>query len=428
MLLLPRMLQSIEILQLPVVELETYLLEAAESNEALSVESPELPGEAPPPRSRAESDAYDEWLRNQPGPPKGLHERVEEQLSTAELAPLEREWVRLLIACLDSAGYLSMDDDALLQHARERGLEGDAGDLGGAIAALQGLEPRGIGARDAVEALLLQLDPSGEDYPSLCELLEEHLDELARNKLPGVARAMGIEIAELARLIDALRELDPRPVAGLIEEDVPALLPDVVVEWTGDGYEVRLASGALPTVRIDPDVGALAKDPRLAPPERRYLRGKLDQARWIVDAVEQRRQTILRVATAVFEHQRPFLDQGPGHLRPLRMGEVAERLGIHVSTVSRAVAGKHAQTPFGVFPLRDFFQAPTGADGSAARDEVRESVRRIVAAEDAARPLSDDEIVALLGGQGIELARRTVTKYRGELGIPSSYRRKRHRG
>ena len=203
--------------------------------------------------------------------------------------------------------------------------------------------------------------------------------------------------------------------------------PDVVVEEGEQGFEVKVDHSALPTVAVDEGVRDLSKSRDTAPDVRKYLRGKLDQARWTVDAVEQRKATLLRVATAVFAHQRPFLEQGPGHLRPLSMSELAEWLGLHVSTVSRAVSGKHVQTPWGVLPLRKFFQASAGSTEDVARDDVREAVRAVVEAEDKTRPLSDDGIVAALAERGLTVARRTVAKYRQELGIQSSYRRREFR-
>lgn len=459
MLLQPRMLQSIEVLQLPSLALESWLLEQAESNEALVVESPlEGPGEASSPvaepsrdqlldhapdsgpdagsdrvpelprsprGSQEATEAHDAMLRNQPERPASLAAVVEEQLAMAELPGELTEWVRFLVGCLDERGFLSATDEELLSLAREQELAGGEASLGRAIGALQGLEPKGLGARDAIEALLLQLDPRDPDYALLCRLLEEFLDELARNHLPGVAKAMGLELADLERLLAILGELDPRPAARLVEQTAPVIVPDVVVESGEHGFEVRVTKSALPAVSVAPELRDLAKRKEQTAEVRRYLRGKLDQARWIVEAVAQRGETLLRVARTVFDHQRSFLEQGPRQLVSLTMGEVAEVLQMHVSTVSRAVAGKYVQTPWGIFALRSFFQAATGDEG-AARDEVRARVGEVFAAEDKSQPLSDDEVVGELERRGVHIARRTVAKYRKELGIPSSYRRRQY--
>jgi RNA polymerase sigma-54 factor len=404
---------------------------AVEGNEALALEDspPDSDGERL--GTRAESDAHDEMMRNQPARPRTLPEVIEEQLLTVELEPELLAWVRFLVGCIDDTGYLSAADDELLGMAAACGLARGEAMLGQAIGTLQSLEPRGVGARNAVEALLLQLNAADPDYAQLCQLLEEFLEELARNKLPRVAQAMGLEMDELLRLLEVLRALDCRPLGNLVEGGTPRIEPEIVVEWGENGHEVSLPRSRLPAVTLDSGVLEAAADSTQSKDTRQYLRGRIDQARWIVQAVEQRRATILRVAAAVFARQSAFLSQGPGHLVPLKMGEIAEALGVHVSTVSRAVAGKHVQTPWGLLALRSFFQSTAGGgtgstERGAARDEVRERVRAIVEREDPSSPQSDDEIVAALALEGLTVARRTVAKYRGELGIPSSYRRRKY--
>lgn len=422
----PRMLQSIEVLQLPSADLEAWLQEQAEGNEALCLDGPAAPTER---RGTLEdSHAYDQMLRNQPDRPRSLSAEVEEQLAASDLDPGRLAWVRLLVGCLDERGYLEPTDEQLLAHAEVAGLAGGAAALGLAIADLQALEPRGLGARNAIEALLLQLDPGDPDYLLLCRLLEDFVEELARNKLPHVARTMGLDLDELERLLSMLAELDPRPAAQLVEVGAEALRPDVVVlPDEAGGFTVELAFGALPAVSVDADLRAIARDKSHGPEARRYAAGKVEQARGVVEAVRQRGETLLRVARAIFAHQAAYLRQGPGHLAPLSMTALAEELGLHVSTVSRCVAGKYAQTPWGVEALRGLFQAATGG-GEAARTDVAALVQAVFDAEDRTSPLSDDEAVAELARRGVELARRTVAKYRRELGIPSSYQRRRFEG
>lgn len=432
MLLQPRMLQAIEILALPAQDLDAYLRAAAEENEALSVRSPELGVDlgAPLPRERARSSEatarHSAMLESQPARARSVADQVEEELASRRLdAPLEA-WVRFLIGCLDADGFLKPSDDELLAWASERGLEGGRDELGRALAELQKLEPRGIGARDPIEALLLQLDPRDPDYRDLAVMIESFLDELAKNKLPQVAKAMGLDVDAVRRLMARLTEFSPRPAAELEREAAPPIVPDVLIRPGVGGFEISLDDSRASTVTLDDSVRELARDRELDRKLREHLRNKVERARWIVDAVAQRRATLLRVATVVFHHQRPYLDQGSGHLVPLRMTDVANEVGLHVSTVSRAVAGKYVETPWGIEPMRRFFQGSSGHDPESARDDVREMVRGLFASEDPKRPLSDDEVVAALSKRGLELARRTITKYRQELGIPSSYRRKRH--
>ena len=434
MVMLPRMLQSIEVLQLPGQELSAWLREAAESNEALQVEERPVESrdsdQAAYPRrargTREDSQRHDEFLSNQPARERGLVEQVEEQLALLDVDPTDREWARFLVQCLDPSGYLSAGDEFLLREAAARGLPGDAPCLQRALKILSTLEPPGIGARNAIEALLMQIDPGDPDYEQLCSLLHGYLSDVAKNKLPGVARAMGLTLADVQRLIERLRALDLRPAARLEADAAPALHPDILVQPGENGFEVLLDGSSQPVVSIAPDVQSLAKDRSQTKEVKRYLRDKIDRARWIVDAVEQRRETLGRIAGRLFEHQRAFLEHGTGNLVPLRMTDLADDLGIHVSTVSRAVAGKYAQTPWGILPLRHFFQAAAGADSGTARDDVREAVQEIFAGEDKSRPLSDDDVVGEMDRKGWKLARRTVAKYRQELGIPSSYRRRRY--
>lgn len=434
--LAPRMLQSVEVLQLPAGDLEAWLLEQAESNEALCLDppassedrtaaTPDLPARRP---DREATEAHDEMLRNQPDRAAGLAEELEPELAATGLEGSRLEWARFLIGCLDERGYLSAPDEVLLEQAREAELPGGAAALGLAIADLQSLEPRGLGARDAIEALLLQLDPDDPDYGLLCRLLEEFVEELARNHWPDVARAMDLEMPDLQRLLAILGELDPRPAARLVGEDVPCLRPDVRVlpDETGR-LQVELANGALPAVAVDETLRSLARDREQPADVRRYARERVDGARAVVDAVRQRGETLLAVSRALFAHQRAYLEHGPGHLVPLKMTALAEELGLHVSTVSRCVAGKYAQTPWGIEPLRGFFQSAAGG-GDAARGDVREVVREVFAAEDPTAPLSDGEAAEILAARGLDLARRTVAKYRRELGIPTSYRRRRFTG
>jgi RNA polymerase sigma-54 factor len=293
---------------------------------------------------------------------------------------------------------------------------------------LHGFSPPGIGARSAVEALLFQIDPEDDDFVFLHRLLVDFLEELGRNKLPKIATAMGVEVDEVVRLLARLSQLGAKSIeqhestAGRL---APTIRPDVIVEDESVGFTVRVDGAVMPKVGIDEDIRALAKDRSQDSELRSYLRTKIDSARLVVDAVEQRRTTLLRVSRALFAHQRAFLEHGPGHLAPLRMATLADVVGIHRSTVSRAIAGKYAWTPWGVLPLRSFFQGAAGDSNVTARGDVREIVRVVVEAEDPGAPLSDEDIVLAMGTRGFKLARRTVAKYRRELGIQSSYRRRR---
>ena len=467
------------------MELSGYLREQFESNEALFLEEPQGGVESPlvaqtateagrdgsldhtfggdgfepvfVRRGSAEAtDRHAEWLEAQPGRGPGLLESVEEQLAfldfralrrahQAQLCALENPGdspgraivlgpdlepiVRFLVGELDGRGVLLPTNVELM--ARAHGIHFGPNpevSLEAAVAVLQGLSPRGVGARSAADVLLMQMEATDEDLELMQRLLGKHLEQLGQNKLPQVAAELGVGVAEVVRLVERLRDLD-REVFATHEASqgqvAPAILPDVIVEEDRHGFSVSVDGASLPKVTIDEDISQLAKDSRHDPELRKYLRNKLDSARLIVDAVEQRRTTLLRVSRALFAHHHAFLEHGPGHLAPLRMGALAELVGVHRSTVSRAIAGKYAWTPWGMVSLRDFFQGSAGSSEATARVDVREHVRQVVEAEDPAAPLSDEEIVLSMGQRGFKLARRTVAKYRRELGLASSYRRRR---
>lgn len=431
MLLQPRMMQSIEVLQLSTAELAQYIETAAERNEAVCVERPRVEDDGWRPSratraSREATDRHDEMLQAEPDREKGVVDRALDELALLDLAPDLARWARFLVGCLDENGWLSASDEELLKLARESGLEPDVGLLGRAIAIVQSLEPRGIGGRNAVEALLLQLDPRHDDYALSCRLLEDFLEDVARNKLPAVARALGIDVERLNELLGELRLLSPRPAAEAVDECARSITPDVVVEATANGFDVRVERSGLPAISIEPDIVALARD-RSQPREvRAYLRGKVEEARWLVEAVEGRRATLLRVARAACQRQGAYLREGPGHLAPLSMSEIAEELGLAVSTVSRTVADKFVETPFGIVALRSFFQTSGAGSETTAIDDVLAQLKALFESEDPAKPLSDDDAVAALAERGLHLARRTVAKHRAELGIQSSYRRRKH--
>jgi RNA polymerase sigma-54 factor len=467
-----RMLPALAILELPSMELSSYLREAFESNEALTLEEPRRTQDSPDaPQTAAEAardgsldrtldggadtdlfeptrmkrgsaeatDRHAEWLESQPAPGRSFGESLLEQLAFVDFRGLEPDAecslklqtiTHFLVEELDERGLLLQTDEQLFASAVQLGLDFGP-DPERALAAglniLRGFSPLGVGARSAVEALLFQVDPEDEDFVLLHRLLIDFLEELSRNKLPKIAASIGIEVDEVVRLLGRLSQLDARKAeqheatSGRL---APAIHPDVIVEEESGSFSVLVDGAIMPKVGIDEDIRALAKDRTQDSELRSYLRAKIDSARLVVDAVEQRRTTLLRVSRALFAHQRAFLEHGPGHLTPLRMATLAHVVGIHRSTVSRAIAGKYAWTPWGVLPLRHFFQGAAGDSEVTARGDVREIVRSVVEAEEPAAPLSDEDIVLAMGARGFSLARRTVAKYRRELGIPSSYLRR----
>lgn len=426
----PRLLQSIEVLALPAVELDQYLRDAFERNEALNLEEPRAPLPDRPVRLRRGEDGattrHSQWLESLAGPTASPRELLLAQFEQGDFAGTDRGWLELLVECLDDNGILREDDAELLELARRNGLEGSETELGRAIAALQTFEPRGIGARDTTEVLLLQLEQGDEDYGSLCTLIEHHLADLERNRLPKIAKDLGVDLERLAIWIERLGALSPRPLEALDESTAPVVAPDLVVEWDGDRWHLESVRGGLPVLTIDPEVAALARSKSQSKDVRERLRGRVRDAQWLVESLERREATLLRVAAAALERQPRFFERGPAGLEPLQMTDVAEELGLHTSTVSRAVSGKSVQTPFGVIALRDLFPKEAAEGSNRSRGEAAELIRELVAGEDGAAPLSDEDLVRELARRGLKVARRTVAKHRTELGIPSSYRRRAH--
>ncbi|MCA8958246.1 MAG: RNA polymerase factor sigma-54 [Planctomycetes bacterium] len=421
--LLPSMLQSIEVLQLTAADLLGLIDRELQHNETL-VAAPPAATE-PGGRVTAVRDGPDGkrgFLESVAAPQPSLFEHLIEQLGWLDLSPEVVAGVRTLAERLDPRGLL-VESDA------ELGAVVDAELLPRCIEVLQSLEPRGVGARDSIGAMLLQVHRTDPDFQDIAAMLSEHLEALARNKLPDVARALARPIEEVVALLQRIRSLDPRPGAAFaVDESGLDIRPDVIVRLVGERIEIELDSMTLPDLGISQRYQSMVSNRGTELEVRRYLRDKLRSARELIHAVEQRKRTLARVTLAVMQHQRAFLRDGRAAVRPLRMDVISEQLGLHPSTVSRAIAGKFAQTEHGVFRLRDFFDGERiaeGADG-AGRMAVKEQVRALIAGEDPAAPLSDDEIVAQLAAKNVTVARRTVAKYRGELGLQSSWRRRRY--
>ena len=284
-----------------------------------------------------------------------------------------------------------------------------------------------LGALDLREALLLQLPSRGLWSPFMRTLVEHHLEDIEANRLPQIAKATRADIEDVKAAVELLKGLDPFPGAGFGDQPTESITPEVIVEEVEGDYRVRLDRERTPRLRLDPSYKEVLAGGDKA--DKAWVRKRVESAAWFLDALLQRESTLERIANAVFRHQRGFLDRGPESLRPLRMQEIADEAEVHISTVSRAVAGKYAETPRGIFPLKYFFTGgTTKASGEeASQVTVQEKLKHLVAEEDPASPLSDDALAAALEEkEGIRIARRTVTKYRKALGIPSSGQRKRY--
>ena len=295
-----------------------------------------------------------------------------------------------------------------------------------ALEIVQDLEPTGVGGRDIVECLLLQLQKDRQDYPLEEKIIREYLSELSHNRLPKIARGLGVGIEEIKDAVQNIASLNPLP-GKLFGGDPPHYVkPDVIVDEVEGAYEVRVDSNYIPRLRISSHYRDLYRQSRKDPELQKYLKKKLDNAEWLVSAIRQRQATLHKIAQEIVNIQSGFLDHGISHLKALKMADVADLLGVHVSTISRGISGKYIQTPRGIYALKFFFTGGATKSGGdvEARGSVIQRIKDFIKEEDKVKPLSDIAIVRKLEEVEISISRRTVTKYREAEGIPSSRERR----
>ena len=478
--LAPRMIQSMEILQLPAMALEERIEQEIQNNETLEVVEPEEEGSAEPAagsqveppaaavektvdekplivdqdhanqadfertydwaseypdsdddRSRPSAsrieesaDRYLDVMANMEERPETLSDHLHDQLSNYDLTDAERVAADKVIYNLDANGYLPSSLEELVD---PDGPPGQLEHLQKAMAVVQSMDPPGVGGRDLKECLLLQIGADTPNARQLRRLVADHLEDLAANRLPLIERKTGLTIEEIERLRDELHSLQPKPGAAFQAPFVPPVKPDVYVDQQADGsWKVRLEEVDLPNLRISPTYREMLANPGTDAATRDYIKRKVNAAQWLIDAIEQRRSTLLKTSQAIVDHQTRFFVEGPEAIEPLKMQQIADRIGMHVTTVSRAVDDKWLQTPRGLYPLRRFFVGGTvSADGDeVAWDAVRIKLQEIVDGEPKDDPYCDDALVLELAKRGITVARRTVTKYRKAMDIPSSRQRR----
>lgn len=435
----PQVMQSMEILQMGSQELLEYIEELLQENPVLESETLDR-GEDPSLLRRKmdwlrSSDVQNSWYHRQDAEdafdPLDLASAAAEeetlsyylrsQLRTEILPRPVAAALDYLVEALDPNGWL---DEPPHDVAARLGLPQDAVDR--AVELLQGLEPAGVGARDLRECLRLQLLRRGETGLALT-IVDHFLEDMGRDHYNHIARATGADRAQLQAACDLIRSLDPRPASGFSDRThLPYLTPDLVVVNFEDHFEIVSNDSYLPALRLSAYYSALydeTEDRQV----KDYLNGKLRQAKWVMRSVEQRRSTLMRCAQCIVNGQERFFRRGPGHLRPMLLADVAQQLEIHESTVSRAVKDKYVQCAHGIFPLGYFFTRGLGDGGDATGDRARMLLRQLIDGEDKQKPLSDQKLAQLLAQNGVEIARRTVAKYREELGIPSTAGRKQFR-
>ncbi|MGE0606727.1 MAG: RNA polymerase factor sigma-54 [Pirellulales bacterium] len=476
-ILAPKMIQSMEILQLPIAALEERieqeiienpLLEKIEDDpdlpderdERAEVENPDAPtteekelnldetknnaddferlldmgSEWPDQfderprlssnRMEEEGDRQNDAMANMVDRPQTLQDFLCGQLGWYELTPATRQMAERIIYSLDHNGYLPCPLEELL--------DANAGPdqlklAQEALSVVHRLDPPGVGARDVRECLLLQILPTMPMHEQMRTLVADHLDDLKDNRLPLIQKKTGFSIELIQSLVQELRHLDPLPGSKFVDTHVPNVTPDVFLTETDDGkYEVYMEQGRTPQLRISNFYREMLMTGKASEAEKEYIKRKITSAQWLIESIEQRRSTLTRVAQAIVDHQTEFLKKGVEAIEPLKMQQIADKVGVHVTTVSRAVDDKWIQTPRGIFPLKRFFGGGTTSSTGeeVAWDAVRLKLQEVVDNEDKTAPFSDDELVKELAKHGLTVARRTVTKYRKAMNVPSSRQRR----
>ena len=335
-----------------------------------------------------------------------------------------REIGSAIVGNLNEDGYLVASIDEIASMG-----PWPAADVERALDLVRTLDPPGVAARTLQECLLLQIRRRGLGGTPCETIVREHLDLLEHRQMPELARRLDLDVAALKEHVEALLRLDPKPGSRLNPVASPYVIPDVSVVKVDDEYVAVLNDERVPQLRISPVYRRMmSKASRSSEETRAYVKKKLESAKWLLKSVDQRQRTVHKVATSLIGFQRGFLDHGIEHLRPLVLRDVANDIGMHESTVSRVVTNKYMHTPQGVFEMKYFFHSGiSSAYGeNVSSRKVKDRIRKIIAREDARKPLSDSRIVRLLQDEGLVLARRTIAKYREELKIPTSSRRRAH--
>ena len=457
MVLAPQLRQSLELLQVPMLELRTLVQQEMEQNPTLedqALETEQLEIE-PALNASEEEDAFkdefdklakldDEWKdyfnqnqSRQPysseeaarrqffldslSQPESLQQHLMDQLSLAVVTAEERQMGELLIGSINEDGYLTStleDLAASAGYALEQ--------LEDVLGLVQEFDPVGVGARDLRECLLLQLRRLGKGEDLVTALVKDHLDALGARRFPEVARALKVSVDQVHEATRMIATLEPKPGRIYAADATSYVLPEVMIQKIDGEYAVILNNDQIPRLHISEHYRQLMADENTTAEVKNYIREKVRAGLFLIKSINQRQQTIYNIAKEIITVQHEFFEHGISHLRPLTMAEVATVLGIHETTVSRAIANKYMQTPRGTFDMKYFFTPGyRNADGvSVSNKTIKDTIANLVAEEDAAHPLSDQVMVEKLKEKGLQVARRTIAKYRDELKIlPSHLRR-----
>ena len=446
----PQMMQSMEILQMGSQELLEYIQDQVQENPVLEMEEKYGKGD-----DTAVLQRKLEWLESTDAQNRYYHQQdteddekdpisnygtVDEReenlylyvLSQLEVMDLEPELLpvgRFLVESLNQNGWL---DESVEDLAEELGKPVE--EVEKALAAVQSLEPAGVGARNLSECLVLQLQRRHEDSELAIRIARDYLDPLSKSRYGLIAKSLGVCQEEVRTACDLIRTLNPRPGGGFAaRENLVYINPDLFVVNFPDHFELLTNDYFFPNLNISGYYCRMLKSTE-DNEVKDYLMGKVRQAKWVVHSIEQRRSTLLRCAECILELQEEFFRRGPGHLKPMCLADIAQKVGVHESTVSRTVRDKYLQCASGVYPLSYFFSRSLGApaarpgteENTSSPDFAKALLKKLIGGEDKHKPLSDQKLCERMAREGCELSRRTVAKYRDELGIPSTTGRKQY--
>lgn len=456
LIMTPELRQAITVLQLSSLELSTYIEQQCQENPLLELKEEEAdreqnttddkqdePADEPKEydldweeyfldssdlgmiRQERVQDPQDFSYENFLSKAPTLSEHLLFQLNMSSCQFKDRIIGEYLIGNIDEQGYLRV---SLAEVASKLNI--DELKARQVLSLIQSFDPIGVGARDLVECLLIQVNQLGIENDILKAIIKEHLVDLSKGKVNRIAQALGITVYEVQKAADTLKTLDPKPGRNFAgANDTRYIVPDIFLEKIDGEYIILVNDGTIPRITINTTYrSVLSKDKNCDTRTRRFVESKLNAAAWLIRSIEQRRLTLYKVAKCLVELQRDFLDHGVKYLKPLNLKKVASLVNLHESTVSRATSNKYIQTPQGVFEMKYFFS--TGLNNSAGTTTSAESIKKmlqeIVAGEDTRNPLDDQKISELLLQKGIRISRRTVAKYRDELNIPAIRKRKRY--
>ncbi len=369
----------------------------------------------------AEDEDRRQFLFDSLSTPVTLQEHLMQQLGMVDCSPRIRLLVELIIGSLDDRGFTGSTLEEMSLDMRL-----PLADLQEAKAIVQSFDPPGVGAESLKECLLLQLIRNGMEHSLEARIVTSHLDDLGKHRFPVIAKKLGVTPHEITRAAESIGMLNPRPASAFSNAPQQMISPDLSVEYSAGKFLVVMHNEQIPRLRISNTYKDIMAQPSGGADVKEYIRDKIRSGKFLIRSIEQRQQTIQKIAEEIVARQHSFFMEGPSALKPMTMASVAATVGVHETTVSRAIAGKYMATPQGILEMRSFFTAglSTEEGGELSNTSVKAALAELIRAEDPSSPLSDDELGKLLNEKGIHIARRTVAKYREALGILSSSMRR----